>query len=71
MAVEQVDVPTQLVVLGVVGVVTGADGEVDRAAGDRPSGYRVQRPHHGFGDVRREHLLCAVGGLERQLAGEG
>ncbi len=66
-AVEQGQVPLQLVDLGVVDVVTGGDGAVVDPAGHRAAPDVVDPLHHGLGHLGGQRLLGAVGRLE----GEG
>ena len=61
LAVEQVDVPADLVVLAVVGVVAGLDGERQRCSADRAGTDPVDPAHHRLRDVGGEHLLRPVG----------
>ena len=60
-AVEEVDVPPDLVALGVVGVVTGLDGQHQRLSGHRADADRIDLAHHRVGDVCGEHLVRTVG----------
>ncbi len=60
LAVEEVDVPADLVVLAVVGVVARLHRQVERGAGDRTEPDRVDGSDHRLGDVRAEHLLRPV-----------
>ncbi len=69
-AVEQVDLPAELVELGVVDVVAGGDRERERQPGHGAAPDPAQGPGHRIGDVRREHLVGAVGALERQVRRE-
>ena len=70
LAVQQVDLPAELVVLGVVDVVAGRDGEGERQPGHRSAPDPAQGPDGRLRDVGREHVLGAVGALEREHRGE-
>jgi NAD(P)-dependent dehydrogenase (short-subunit alcohol dehydrogenase family) len=59
--VEDVDVPADLVELGVVGVVSGLDRERQRLAGHRARPDPVDLADHGLGDLGRQHFLGSVG----------
>ena len=66
-AVQDVDLPAQLVVLAAVGDVTGRNGESELHPGHRAGTHRVDRSGHGLGDLRGEHLLRPVGGVEGRV----
>ena len=66
-AVQDVDLPAQLVLLAAVGDVAGGDREAELQPGNRTGTDCVDRRGHGVGDLRGEHLLRAVGGVEGRI----
>ena len=70
LAVEQVDVRTQLVELAVVGGIAGHDREVDRRTADRRPLDRPDRAHHGLGDLVGEQFLGPVAADDADLGAE-
>jgi hypothetical protein len=67
-AVEDVDVPADLVVLRSVGVVAGLDGERQRRAGHRAGPDLVDLADHRIGDLAAEDLLRAGRAAADRLA---
>lgn len=62
-AVEQVDVPTVLVVLAVVDRVAGDDGELQGLLAPRALADTGDGLAHRVDDLRRQELVAPVGGI--------